>query len=72
MIFKFRIFTVEQSGKIQHPNFQTFDYNYQNVESKCAHAVAMICRQRYCSQENGDTCEKKKAAEEAKCVLWFN
>jgi hypothetical protein len=58
---------VKQLRKKVHPSFWTLDYNYQHFESGSAHAVAMICCQGHCSQENGDTSAEKRSVS-----LWFN
>jgi hypothetical protein len=57
MIFAFSEIIVQRSGNAIHAKSQILDSNYQSFE-KCGHAVAVICRQGHCGQENGYTCSK--------------
>jgi hypothetical protein len=48
---------IRQDAMSEHSDIQ---YDCQSFESKRAHAVAMICRLRQCSHENGDTCTESE------------
>lgn len=52
-------FVVEELCEAIHLNFLTLDYNCQSSQSMQKCAVAMICCQVHCIQENCDTFAKK-------------